>query len=174
MCHGIQGHQWMRPGLLPLIIRTNHRFIANREVGRLDERLAQILIAVLRVARSFAFAVVHVLAADAATVGDEARNRREPSDVTSFQENGAGRDRPDAGDRLQQRIAELGPPRLPDLALDRVDFLLQTLQHHRGTRDRLHVCGKRDESPDALRTKQSRGQTLYCASTGESACMEDI
>jgi hypothetical protein len=119
----------MCPGLLALIILPDHGLIANGEVGGFNEGPAEILVAVLRVPSPFAFAVADMFAAHTAAIGGEVSDSRKPLQVIRFQKNRARQDRPDAGDRLEQRIARLGPPRFPDRALDRVNLLLQTLQH---------------------------------------------
>src|SRR5215472_5616434 len=118
-------HHPVSLGLLPLIISSDERVKANRKIRCLHKRPRQILVAVFRVASSFAFAVGKLLTSHTPTVRGKVPHLRKSPDVPGLQHDGQRQGLTNAVDRQQIPI-----PRPEFDSLHNRNLSLQTSHHH--------------------------------------------
>ena len=99
----LDGDDAVGPGFLALVEAFGLRAETQCEVGRLDIRPRQILVAVFGIAFAFLLAVADVFAVDAATVGSVVADFGKTLDRSRLKEDDACQDGTDSRRRLQQR-----------------------------------------------------------------------
>ena len=100
---GLEGHDLVGPGALPVEEALDPGRVADGEIGRFHERPGQVRVAALGVVRALLLLVGEALRIHATRVGGKVADFGEPADLAGFQHDGQRQNLADAR-HAEQRL----------------------------------------------------------------------